>query len=85
MKFQFTTMPKMRRVIRDRYRSEAGKRRLKAAKWLLENCNDTQLGNVFDLTLPADIAALKERLQNKVDKLAALEAAEAVAAAEGGE
>ena len=85
MKFQFTTMPKMRRVIRDRYRSEAGKRRLTAAKWLLENCNDTQLGNVFDLTLPADIAALKERLQNKVDKLAALEAAEAVAAAEGGE
>jgi len=92
MKYVYTTLPKMRRIIRDRYRSEAGLKRLRAARWLLENCNNTQLGNVFDLTLPAAITALKGRLQAKEARLVAWEtkqaelaAAETAAELEGGE
>lgn len=84
MKLTYTTMPKMRKIIRERYKNETGVRRLKAAKWLLENCTDNQLGNVFDRT-GAEITALKVRLQKKVDKLAALNVLSAEIEAEGGE
>ena len=73
MKYVYTTLPRMRRVMRDRYRAEIGLRRLRAALWLLNNCNDTQLGNVFGKE-GAELAALKARLQNNAAKLASWEA-----------
>lgn len=91
MKFVYTSLPKMRRFMRNRYRAEIGLRRLRAARWLLENCNDTQLANVFNKTA-GEVATLKSRLQANVSKLADWEAkralladAEAVAVAAQGE
>ena len=85
MRFNFTTLPQLRREMRDRSRNETGVRRLKAAKWLDANCNDTQLGNVFNLALPADITALRTRLQTKAAKLDALIAAQQAVDAQAGE
>ena len=80
MKFVYTSLPKMRRFMRDRYREEHGLRRLRAARWLLENCNDTQLANVFNRTA-GEVAALKSRLQANVAKLTNWEAKKALLAA----
>ena len=90
MKYIYTTLPKMRRVMRDRFKAETGLKCFRAARWLLNNCNDTQLGNVFDKAAGAETTALKARLQAKVDKLVAWQAerdqADALAAStEGGE
>lgn len=79
MKYVYTTLPRMRRVMRDRFRTETGLRCFRAARWLLENCNDTQLGNVFNKTAGAETMALKARLQAKVVKLVAWEAEKAQA------
>lgn len=73
MKFEYTTMPKMRRVMRDRFRDETGLRRLRVARWLDNNCNDTQLQNVFNYDTIAQAQALRIRLKNKVVKLEAWE------------
>ena len=43
MKFVYTTLPRMRRVMRDRFRAETGLRCFRAARWLLANCNDMRL------------------------------------------
>jgi len=92
MKYVYTTLPRMRRVMRDRFRSETGLRRLRAARWLLANCNDTQLGNVFNTANATETAALKVRLQSKEAKLVVWEtkrdemiAAEEAAKLEAGE
>lgn len=90
MKFIYTTLSKMRRVMRDRYKAETGLKCFRAARWLLENCNDNQLGNVFNKAAGAETDALKARLQAKVAKLVAWEAKKAEANAlaatnEGGE
>lgn len=70
MTFTHTTLPAMRRLMRASYRSETGLRRLKAAKWLVENCTNAQLQNVFNLATPADAVALRTRLNAHVTKLA---------------
>lgn len=90
MKFVYTTLPRMRRVMRDRFKAETGLRCFRAARWLLNNCNDTQLANVFNKSAGAETTALKARLQAKVAKLGAWEAKKAQADAlattnEGGE
>lgn len=64
------TPPQMRRIVRDCYRSETGLRRLKAAKWLVENCTNAHLQNVFHLSTPAEATALRGRLETQVGKLA---------------
>lgn len=73
MRFVYTSLPKMRRFMRNRYREESGLRRLRAARWLLENCNDSQLANVFNKKA-GEVATLKARLQANVGKLADWEA-----------
>lgn len=92
MRYVYTSLPRMRRVMRDRYRDETGLRRLRAARWLLANCTNAQLGNVFGKETPVEIAALKKRLEAAVAKLVTWEAereqmrsAEAVALAADGE
>ncbi len=76
MKFEHTTLPELRREIRDRFRSESGVRRLKAAQWLAANCTNVQLQSVFGLATLAEAVALRTRLQAKTAKLSALRAAE---------
>jgi len=81
MTFRFTTMPKMRRAVRDEYKVTNGLRCCRMARWLLANCNDSQLDNLFN----RDVTALKVRLNAKVTKLTTWEAANAAAEMETGE
>jgi len=81
MTFRYTTMPKMRRAVRDEFKATSGLRCCRMARWLLANCNDTQLDNIFN----RDVTALKVRLNAKVAKLTTWEAAQAAADAEAGE
>jgi hypothetical protein len=85
MNFTHTTLPLMRRRIRAVYREETGLRRLKAAKWLTENCTNAQLQNVFSLATPAEATALRTRLDAHVVRLATWLAQQEQLAAVGGE
>jgi len=75
--YVYTTLIRMRRVMRFNYRREYGLQRLRAARWLIENCTDAQLMNVFDLANLAQAAVLRTRLENKVAYLTAWEAKQA--------
>jgi len=82
MTFRYTTMPKMRRAVRDEFKATSGLRSCRMARWLLANCTDAQLQNIFN---KADVTALKARMESKVTKLTTWEAAQAAADAEAGE
>jgi hypothetical protein len=85
MTFTHTTLPAMRRHIRAAYRQETGLRRLKAAKWLTENCTNAQLQNVFNLATPAEATALRTRLDAHVVRLSTWMTQQEQLAAVGGE
>lgn len=58
-------------VLRDRFRNATAERAGRIARWILNNLSDAQIKAAFGLTNP-QLAALKTRLQAKVDALTAL-------------
>lgn len=59
-------------VLRERFREASGERAAQIARWVL-NRTDAQLRRMFGVTQDK-IAALRSRLQTKVDALTTLEA-----------
>jgi len=72
MKFIYSTPVQNLAVLRRRLRGARGVAACRICRWLLRNLTDAQLKNLFDVTAE-QVAGLKARLQDKADKLLAVE------------
>ena len=70
--FRYSTPAQNIAALRRRFRGASGMKVARIARWILANLTDAQIKNAFDLTT-AQTAALKVRLQAKVDRLTAVE------------
>ena len=70
--FRYSTPAQNIAALRRKFREANGMKVARIARWILANLTDAQIKNAFDLTT-AQTAALKVRLQAKVDRLTAVE------------